>query len=120
MERGGSQSRTHAPMAGVLHPAIGGDTHLARWQHRAAYDVETNFLGGVEVLPVYFFTGPDAILVTSTPVTAVPPIQLPVGVTAGGAVVLSFMTSAPWKPKCTLLEYERGTKPGVTKFFPDF
>ena len=91
-------------MAGALHPAIGDDTHIARWQRQAAYDVETNFLGGVEVFPVYSFTGPDPTLVTSTPVTGVAPIQLPVGVTAGGAVVLSFITSAPWKPKCTLLE----------------
>jgi len=62
------------------------------------YDVDTRFFGGVEVVPVYFVTGADPTSVTSTGVTAVLPIQLPVGVTAGGAVALSLMTSAPWKP----------------------
>jgi len=37
-------------------------------------------------------------LVVSIGPTAVPPIQLPDGVTAGGAVLLSLTTSAPWKP----------------------
>jgi hypothetical protein len=64
----------------------------------AGYDVEASFAGGVEVLPVYLTTGPDPTLVVSTGETAMPPIQLPLGVTAGGAVVLSFTTSSPWKP----------------------
>ena len=42
-------------------------------------------MGGVDVGPVYFVTGPDPTSVTSTGVTGVLPIQLPVGVTAGGA-----------------------------------
>src|SRR5580698_7722440 len=82
------------------------------------YDVDAKYLGGVDVLPVYLVTGPLPGFVTSTGVTAVPPIQLPDGVTAGGAELLSLMTSSPSNPKCTELEYERGTKPGVTKFFP--
>jgi hypothetical protein len=54
------------------------------------YDVDTNDFGGVEILPVYFFTGPLPGFVTSTEPTGVAPIQLPVGVIAGGAVLLSL------------------------------
>src|ERR1017187_5066384 len=61
----------------------------------AGYEGVTSFLGGVEVFPLWGTIGPDPTLVVSTGPTAVPPIQLPVGVTAGGAVVLSLMTSDP-------------------------
>jgi hypothetical protein len=72
--------------------------NACRLHHEGVYDVETKLFGGVEVAPVYFVTGLDPASVTSTGVTAVPPIQPPEGVTALGAVLLSLMTSAPWKP----------------------
>lgn len=65
----------------------------------APHDVDDRFLGGVLVGPVYFVIGPDPGLVTSTGLTATPPIQLPVGVTAGGAELSSLMTSSPSNPK---------------------
>jgi hypothetical protein len=63
-----------------------------------AYDVEASELGGRAILPLYVVTGPLPTSVTCTRVTGTPPIQLPVGVTAGAAVVESLITSAPWNP----------------------
>ena len=67
-------------------------------------DFGTRFFGGTDVGPVYFLMGPEPGLVVSTGPTATPPIQLPVGVTAGGAVLSSLTTSSPSNPKCDELE----------------
>ena len=61
-------------------------------------------MGGTDVGPVYFLIGPGPGLVTWTGLTATPPIQVPVGVTAGGAELWSLTTSSPSNPKCTELE----------------
>ncbi len=59
------------------------------------YALARSWLDGSELFPVYLTTGPDPGLVVSTGLTAVPPIQLPVGVTAGGAELLSCTTCSP-------------------------
>jgi hypothetical protein len=65
---------------------------------RAAYEVDTSELGGRVILPLYVVTGALPTSVTSTRVRGTTPVQLPVGVTAGAAVVVSLVTSAPWNP----------------------
>ncbi len=98
---GGTSERSQSGRP--LHRCTGapttGATFARRRQasvRRADYAVEASFWGGVETFPLYVTIGADPTLVVSIGPTGVPPIQLPDGVTAGGAVVLSFTTSAPW------------------------
>ena len=53
---------------------------------------------------MYVTIGPDPGLVVSTGPTAAPPIQLPVGVTAGGAELSSLTTSRPRSRSARMLE----------------
>jgi hypothetical protein len=85
-------------------PAVTGDGYTATGHGRESQAVDERLFGGVEVDPVYFLIGPEPGLVVSTGPTGTPPIQLPVGVTAGGAELFNCTTCSPSKPKCTELE----------------
>ena len=69
-------------------------------------------LGGVDVGPVYFLIGPDPGLVVCTGPASVEPIQLPVGVTAGGAELDSLTTCSPSKPNAPSSSTKRARNPG--------
>ncbi len=69
-----------------------------RRSYRMCQPLAERLLGGTEVGPVYFLIGPEPGFVTTTGLTATPPIQLPVGVTAGGAELESLRTSSPKNP----------------------
>ena len=86
--------RVDSPVAGDGTPPPASRQWRASWVV-PGYALARSSLDGSELFPVYLTTGPDPGLVVSTGVTAVPPIQLPVGVTAGGAEVLSCTTCSP-------------------------